>query len=175
MRRMLIVLGCVCALAAPAWAGGDVAVFGAYGETVDTNASLGLGARVSLGGERAKFDLTSTWFRQASTTAPPVADEITLTPVELGGRYLFAPGGEFRPYVGAGLSYFLVTTRVGEADDELGFYVNGGFVLGQTQGARVFGEVIYRSADITADYGPAGKVDLDAGGLGVAVGLSFSF
>lgn len=177
MRRMLVVLGCVCALAAPAWAGGEFAVFGAYGETVDTNASLGLGARISVGRENVKFDLTSTWFRQSSATdgGAPVADEITLTPLELGVRFLFAPGGQFRPYVGAGASYFLVTSRVGEADDELGYYVTGGMVFGAPRGIRLYGEVVYRAADVTADYGPAGRADLDVGGLGVAAGLSFTF
>ena len=180
MRRMLVVLGCLCALTAPAWAGGDVAILGAYGETAETDASLGLGARISVGSDSFRVDLTSTWFRQASVSMVPAGgaaftEEITLTPLELGVRFVLAPGSELRPYVGAGASYFLVSTRLGEADDELGYYVSAGFVWGPPRGARMFGEVVYRAADVTATYGSVGRLDLDVGGLGAAVGVSFAF
>jgi hypothetical protein len=180
MRRIILVLGFCCLLAGPAWAGGGFSFFGAYSEITEDDPSIGAGARLSLGGESLVFDLTATWLAQSATivlreTGSPVTDELTITPIEIGGRYLFSAGSVFRWYLGLGGSYFLVDLNGGKTENEIGFYALGGFVYGADNNVQLFTEVTYRQADVTLDYGSAGSEDLTVGGFGVNAGLTIRF
>jgi len=180
MRRIILVLGCCCLLTAPAWAGGGFSVFGAYSEITENDRSPGVGARFTFGGESLVLDLTATWLPYRSTAVfreagSPVTDELRITPLEIGGRYIFSAGKDFRLYLGLGGSYFLVDVSGGKADDKLGFYALGGFIFGANARVSFFGEVTYRQADHDIDYGELGKSDVTLGGAGVNAGLTFKF
>ena len=62
MRKIVLAVGCMCLLTAPAWAGGGFSLFGTYGQVNDSVSSGGFGGRVSFGGQRLVVDLTATWF-----------------------------------------------------------------------------------------------------------------
>jgi hypothetical protein len=164
----------------PAWAGGGFSLFGSYGEITKEDRSIGAGARLSLGGESLVFDLTATYLPQQSTTifregGAPVSDDLRITPLEIGGRYIFSAGSDFRLYLGLGGSYFLVDLGGGNSDNEFGFYGLGGFVFGANANLQFFAEVLYRQTEITVDYGHLGRADVDVGGLGLNAGLTFRF
>jgi outer membrane protein W len=178
MRKIVLALGLVCLLATPAWAEGEFSLFGAYEQVTGNNASsIGGGARVSLSLNTVSFDLTATWLPQKGNVGVlgGSVDKVQITPVDLGLRFRFARGSEFRPYVGVGLSYILTDLEFGEADDELGYYLSLGFVGMANGPVRWYSEVLYRTAEITADFGVQGKVEEDVGGFGIAAGLTFAF
>ncbi len=179
MRKIVAVTGLCLLLSGAAWAG-EFQLFGTYGEITGSDRSLGAGVRVSLGAKSVMFDLTATWLPVKSTdqiteVGAPVTDDLRVTPLELGVRFLLTPGPGFRPYVGAGASYFVVSAGSGDADDELGYYVVGGFTYGGAGGARLFGEAVYRSATSNVSYPGHGGTDIDVGGLAVSLGLGFAF
>ena len=180
MRRIFLVLGCCCLLASPAWAGGGFSIFGSYSEITENDRGIGAGGRLSLGGESLVFDLTATWLPQASTTiiregGAPVSDDIGITPLEIGGRYIFSAGNDFRLYLGVGVSYFLVDLTGGQTENEFGFYGLAGFVFGANAKVQLFGELLYRQAEVQVSYGDEGVADVTIGGAGVNFGVTFRF
>jgi hypothetical protein len=180
MRRIVLVLGLCTLLAGSAWAGGGLHLFGTYGELNEFEKSGGAGGRISVGGEKLVVDLTMTWFPERSggvvdSGGATIFDELQIVPIEVGLRYVFAPGKELRPYLGAGVSWFVVDLNTGSVDDEAGYYGLAGLVWGDGVGLDLFGEVIYREATVTADYGFAGDFDIDVGGLAAAVGVLIVF
>jgi hypothetical protein len=177
MRKIVLALGMVCLLAAPAWAEGEFSLFGAYGQVTGSDGSVGGGGRVSLNLKIVSFDLTATYLAQKGNIEMlgGALDKVQILPVELGVRFRLAPGNEFRPYVGVGLSYFLTDLEFGEADDELGFYLSAGFIGLADRNVKWYIEGLYRWAEIEADFGVQGKVEEPIGGLGMAAGLTFVF
>lgn len=177
MRKIVLALGLICFLATPAWAEGEFSLFGAYEQVTGSDTSIGGGARVSLNLNIVSFDLTATWLPQKGNVGVlgGSVDKIQITPVDLGVRFRFSSGSEFRPYVGVGLSYILTDLEFGEVDDEAGFYLSLGFVGQADRPIRWYTEVLYRMAEVTADFGVQGKVEEDVGGLGITAGLSFAF
>jgi hypothetical protein len=184
MRKVILLLGCICLLSAPAWAGGGLALFGTYGEVSEYNRSGGFGARISVGGERLVIDLSGTWFPERSSKVVDeggytIFDDIQIAPIELGVRYVFKSssggGGGVRPYIGAGLSYIVTDLNEGAVDDEAGYYGLFGCVFGNGVGIDFFGEVLYRRAEVTVDYGFMGDYKVDVGGLAGSVGIVLVF
>jgi hypothetical protein len=180
MRKIVLAVGCMCLLAAPAWAGGGFSLFGAYGQVNDYTSSGALGARVSFGGQKLLVDLTATWFPERTSTIVKsgsliISDSIQIYPVELGLRYVFAPGAEFRPYVGGGASWILTDVQRGSMDDELGFYLLAGMVWGDGRGVEGFVEGLFRRAQTDVDYGASGRWSVDLGGFGAVAGIVIVF
>jgi hypothetical protein len=177
MRKIVLALGMVCLLAAPAWAEGEFSLFGAYEQVTSNDASIGGGGRLSLNLKIVSFDLTATWLPQKGNVSilGGAVDKAQITPIDLGVRIRFGTGNEFRPYVGGGLSYIFADLEFGEVDNELGYYLSLGFVGLADRPVRWYAEVLYRMAEIEADFGVQGKVKEDVGGLGIAAGLTFSF
>jgi hypothetical protein len=183
MRKSALLLGCFLMLVGPVWASGGFQLFGTYGEITDHDASVGAGARVTLGFKVVMFDLTGTWLPQQSTSlitdqGAPMTDDLRITPIELGLRLVLAPGADVRPYFGAGASYFMVDLETGVADDEVGYYASAGLIWsGSTRVSdmKFFGEVLYRDATATVSYPEQGAVETPIGGFAVSLGVQFGF
>jgi hypothetical protein len=180
MRRILLVLGIGLLLVGPAWAEGQFTLFGTYGEMTEKARGIGAGARLGWAWKSVALDLTGTWLPQKSTDViteggAQVTDDLRITPLELGVRFMLSPGPEFRPFVSAGLSYFLVDAGGGSTDDEAGYYVSAGFLYGPGQRSKILGEVIYRDATTTVDYPDHGGREIDIGGFAVSAGIMFVF
>lgn len=177
MRKIVLALGMVCLLATPAWAGGEFSLFGAYEQVTSNDYSIGGGGRVSLNLQRLSFDFTATYLAQKGSVEMlgGALDKVKVFPIDLGIRYRFSPGSEFRPYFGVGLSYVLTELEFGDADDEVGFYASLGFVGLADRKTRWYAEVLYRWVEMEADFGVQGKVDENVGGFGVTAGLTFGF
>jgi hypothetical protein len=185
MRKVMLVLGCCCLLAGPAWAGGGLHLFGTYGELNDFESSAGAGGRFSIGGESLVLDLTVTWFPERNGKVVDeggvvVFDDLQLAPIELGVRYVFGGGGSsgsggLRPYIGAGASFMVADLDTGAVDDEIGYYGLFGAVFGNGVGIDFFAEVLYRQARVTVDYGFQGSWKVDVGGLAGSFGIVLVF
>jgi hypothetical protein len=181
MRKTVFVLvGCLVLVTGPAWADGAFSLFGTYGQINDYTSSFGAGARFSIGGERLMGDLTATWFPShngvvARDGGMDVYDSLQVIPLELGIRWMFSPGSELRPYVGAGASFMLVSLSSGDADDEWGWYAMGGFAVFLWDDAGGFYlEAVYREADATLQYGSI-AYEKSLGGLAGTAGFMWRF
>jgi len=180
MRKIVLAVGCMCLLAAPAWAGGGFSLFGTYGQVNDNTSSGGFGGRVTFGGQKLVVDVTATWFPKRSGAIINVGgfqinDSLQIYPIEVGLRYLFAPGEEFRPYVGAGASWILTDLQGASMDDELGFYALAGMVWGDGRGIEGFVEGVFRRAQTDVDYGSQGIWGVDLGGFAGVAGIVIVF
>ncbi len=179
-KTVLVFVGCLILMTGPAWAGGAFSLFGTYGETNDFNSSFGFGARVSFGGERLMGDFTATWFPSsngvvAKNGSVNISDSLQVIPLDIGARWMFSPGSEFRPYVGAGASYTLVNLGQGTADDEWGYYGMAGFAIFLFDGNGGFYlEGIYRNTAVTLNYGSS-SFDEDLGGFALSAGFMWTF
>jgi hypothetical protein len=169
-----------CVLAGPAFAGGGVDLYGAYGEVVDGESEFGLGARLSLGGVHWMVDAAATFFLEVEDTQiidenPDLDDTFEYRSFDLGLRYLFYDGHKLRPYLGGGLSYASASATYLNVDGGIGAYALGGIRYGRTPGITFMAELIYRWAEVTAKYSFVEEQDIDIGGLGLQVGISFAF
>jgi len=179
MRRALLVVG-ILILAAPAWAGGGFSLFGSYSEIVEDAEAPGVGVRVSIGGKNWVGDLTWTWLQKQEdvNTFDLFVDEVQVIPTDLGIRYLFNTNGSFKPYLGAGATFFYTNVNTGNAENAFGGYGMLGFNLGRGR-TTFFAEGIYRfgSTDVeyryTVDQITSGSMDV--GGWGVNVGVAWGF
>ena len=179
MRKALLVLG-ICILAVPAWAGGGYSLFGAWTEINEDASAPGAGMRLSVGGQNWVGDLTWTWLQQQDgvSTIAGFEDSLQVIPTDLGVRYLFNTQGSFKPYIGAGGTFFYVNLNDGSVDNTFGGYAMLGFSLGQSR-TKFFAEAIYRygKSDVTYYLTPVSTVtgSMDVGGFGVNVGVAWGF
>jgi hypothetical protein len=180
MRKVFLMMAACCVLASPALAGGGVDLYGAYGDVVDGEYELGIGARVSLGGTHWMFDFGATGFLTAEGVSifddvPSENNDVKYRVFDLGLRYLFYNGHKVRPYLGAGLSYAQVSATMVRMDSGLGLYGMAGLRIGKSRGINFMAELIYRWAEVQARYALAGERDVTVGGLGFQVGVSFVY
>jgi outer membrane protein W len=139
----------------------------------------GIGARVTLGGEHWVGDLTWTWYAKADdvNTIAGIEDDLQVIPTDLGIRYLFNTQGKFKPYLGAGITYFWNNINDGRISKELGGYAIFGFNLGRNN-INFFGEAIYRYGTADVEYQSGGNVvtgNMDLGGFGGNIGVMWTF
>lgn len=179
MRKVLLVLG-ICILAVPAWAGGGYSLFGSWSEINEDGSAPGAGMRLTAGDSNWVGDLTWTWLQSQDDvdTIAGRADKLQVIPTDLGIRYLFNTQGSFKPYIGAGGTFFYVNVNDGDADNAFGGYAMLGFNLGQSR-TRFFAEAIYRfgSSDVTYSPNPADAItaSMDVGGFGINAGIMWAF
>jgi hypothetical protein len=179
MRKTLLVLA-ICILAVPAWAGGGFSLFGTWTEINEDASAPGAGMRASVGGQHWVGDLTWTWLegQDGVSTIAGFEDSVQIIPTDLGVRYLFNTQGSFKPYIGAGATFFWVNLNDGDADHAWGGYGILGFSLGKSR-ARFFAEATYRygSTDVTYLVTPVESVtgSMDLGGFGVNAGVIWTF
>ena len=178
MRKALLVLG-ICILAAPAWAGGGFSLFGSYAQLSDDAESLGVGARVTFGGQNWVADLSTTWYptNDKVGTIAGRTDKLQVIPTDFGVRYLFNTSGSFRPYVGGGGTFFYSHLSTGKIDNTIGYYGLLGFNLGR-HNAKFFAEGIYRYGEADATYAhPINPTrgTMDVGGFGINAGIIWTF
>lgn len=178
-KTVLVLVGCLALTAAPAWAGGAFSLFGTYGQVNDHNNSLGAGARLSLGGESIRVDLTGTWYPRVNgivvqDRGDTIYGGIQIIPFDLGLRWVFARGSELRPYVGAGASYVFINLNSGDADDETGFYGLAGLQIMGWGSGGLFVEGTYRWFDGNLNIGGV-EYEESIGGLSGSIGVTFNF
>lgn len=180
MRRVFLMMAACCVLASPALAGGGVDLYGAYGDVADGEYELGLGARLSIGGTHWMFDVAATGFQTAENVSiidgvPSEGIDIKYRAFDLGLRYLFYNGHKVRPYLGAGLTYAQTSATEIRVDSGLGLYGMAGLRVGKQRGINFMAELIYRWAEVQARYNLAEERDVNVGGLGIQVGISFVY
>ena len=184
MKKRLIVAGMVIGLgvAAGRASATDLGLHGAYWDTDEADQTFGFGAKLRF----SFVELRATYFDDVTADAEPEsADfEIKAYPLEGGLVIQLLKDSAFRPYIGGGVGYYVLDTNVGEANDEIGYYLVGGADIGAPTSRVAFSiEAIYRNIegsvrgelfdpdfDIEED-----EIDLDLSGIGANAGVVFRF
>lgn len=184
MKKALIVLSVLAALAAPAWAGG-IGPMVAYWDTSEAGDDNGLGFKVGFDlGSNIDFDLRVSFFDSFANVQQGRLFALEATPIDVGFSYGFNPSGAVNPYLGGGLSYVLFKAEVvNRADqtrvsDEPGWYAVGGLEAPIGGHFRIFGEVLYRQVKAQVegdDIQTFVKADIDFAGPGANAGILFSW
>ena len=194
LRRSLL-LGVLLVLfgAGPGLAG--VTLYGAYWDTADLGASAGAGISFRTDNEGFAWELRGTYFPDLTEDFDKIFDsdtdsgfdlEIEAIPLDLGVVVQFFGDTGFRPYVGGGVSYFLLDSNVGNLSDEVGYYGVAGLQLGSGRTLSFALEAVYRVMEGTLetdvdDFGDLfgndiqDEVDLDLAGIGFHAGVVLQF
>ncbi len=176
MKRFAIVLGLAALLASPAWAGGLGGMF-AHWSTDEAGDETGPGVKLELDFNNP-WDLEVRWslFEELERVVGAQVFPIQATPVDVGLAYNFSRAAKANPYLGAGLSYVLLDSDLGEMPDELGYYGVLGVELEVHPKLAVFLEALYRQVDARIegnDLQSFVKVDVDLTGPGANFGLLY--
>ncbi|MEM7050704.1 MAG: outer membrane beta-barrel protein [Acidobacteriota bacterium] len=186
------------ALGAALWASpaqaGNVALYGSYWDTEDTGENIGGGARLGLMSVGSlEFEARVSFYEEATDDLfdrildgedPRTGNGIQVTPVELGVRFNLGRPIGFRPYIGAGASYYVLDADTGDVDDEGGYYGLFGFELGDQSGLRFFAEAMYRTVEATVEFDrddfpditiDEDQFDIDLGGVAINAGVTWSW
>lgn len=185
MRKHVLLWALVALVAvSPAAADNSFGVFGAYHNTEDVEDSMGGGLRTRLGW----LDLRATFLNDLTRdTSPESLDfELHAVPLEAGLAFDFMQDSRFNPYVGGGVSYFLLDSDDVNVSDQAGFYGVLGSEFGYRENLNFMVEAVYRNmeADVERDPNSLDDVDditlneestVELGGFGLNAGVSWRF
>lgn len=184
MRKVLIAVGCGLLLSSTAWAG-SLGIMGAYWDTDQASDDTGFGVKlvVDLGQSGWRFDLRGSFIEELTTDPSIVEGDFEAYPVDFGVSYGFnTGGGKVTPALGVGLSYVNASSKLGEVDDELGYYGILGLEFDAAQNFGVFVEVLYRAVDSQIDgrgldlpFIGFDQRELELQGVGVNAGLALTW
>jgi len=173
LRKVVMLLAILALFSAPSWAG-SFSVFGSYWDSKDADASWGAGARVG-------FDLTKRFELEFHGTYYPAFEddqspgqpfELTAIPVDGGLKFNFMPDKAVNPFVGAGVTYYFLSTSPGSVDDQSGVYLDAGLDIGAKDSARFFAQVMWRKVDTSISFG-AFDEDVKFDGLSLNAGATW--
>ncbi len=179
-RLMLCLLAVGTALPAAALAqgGNSVGAFGSYWNTDQGGDTWGGGVKGRFG----MFELRATYFDDVTRDRGGALRAIKIqdVPVDAGVAFNFAPQMPINPYVGAGVSYHLLDSNIGNIDDEVGWYALLGGEFGMAEGMSLLAEVTYRDVTGTVKDLSGGtliqdRTNVDLSGFGANVGVAWRF
>ncbi len=183
MKRWMLALALlVCAV--PASAGG-FSLFGSVIETDDANDEVGPGVKLEFGaGRYADLQVRVATYEDLETDAEPNVYEIQATPIDFGMNWDFGdPAKKVNPYVGGGISYWVMDFSVDTAiqgglppprgvdiDPENGWYFEAGVDVEVHHIWSFFIEAVWREVSTEVEGDDLGlPVDQDVSLTGAAV------
>ena len=149
----------------------DLYGFGSYWDQNDTDGTWGggIGLSLPLFTEHLRLDGRAYLFEDNNIGND---GDLSITPFDLGLQVHILPSATVDPYILGGVSYIYVDSDWFEVDSTvsgyvgLGLDVNLGIPL-----VKLFGEAIYRAAELDRKFGE----DIDASGFTGNVGLKLHF
>lgn len=170
LKRLVLLLAILMLFSAPTWAG-SFSLFGSYWDSKDADASWGAGARVGFDlTKRLELEFHGTYYPKFKNDEfPGTSIDITAIPVDGGLKFNFTPDKGVNVFVGAGASYYFLSTDPGSVKDENGVYFDAGLDIGPKDGTRFFAEVMWRKVDTSVSFGSFDNdvrfdgIDLNAG------------
>ena len=189
-KKIILTMLALSLLAAGATHAGSFGVGASYWDTEDVGESAGGGIQFAFQmTPLLDFETRATYFKELSDEPldelfdgdSPFDTGLTAIPVEIGLRLNFArDAASFRPYASAGASYYILDSEFGDVDDEYGWYAGLGTSIG---GGNVafFAEILYRSAEGTADISEIGDdafddtLPIDLTGFGANAGIRWNW
>ena len=160
MKRILAMVMLLGALFVARAEAVDLGVFGAYWSQKDADEVFGAGATLAF--DDLPIEVRGTWFDQSSGTH---YGDLTVIPVD-AGLVIHLINEEVRLAVIGGGSYFIFDADGDVPDNEWGWYAGGRLEVPLSGGADLFGDVMYRGAELNDS-------DIDLSGISVDVGFLF--
>jgi outer membrane protein W len=155
LKRFLMVLPILALFSAPSWAN-SFSAYGSYWDTDDADASWGGGARVGFTlTKMLELEFHGTYypqFRNDEFSGEQI--DVTAIPVDAGLKLDFLPDKNVNPFIGAGISYYFLSTHPGSVDDETGLYADAGLDFGSAakDSVRFFTEIMWRKVDASISF-----------------------
>lgn len=183
MKRLMTLFAVVFALAGMARAEGNLSAFGAYWNAKDFDDDFGYGARLALGGKASDFEIRFSHFESLVQDKNGNLDA-EVFPIDVG-LVVRAKGQQLAPYLGGGVSYFILNengeSQEWQADDQVGWYLVGGFEYALGKSTALFVEALYRDVTGTVEDDDISNLDLEAdrpfelSGFAANAGLAIRF
>lgn len=150
----------------------DLFANGSYWEKDDADGTwgIGLGAALPLFSEHLRLD--GRFYLFESTDAGE--DDLDLIPLDFGLQIHILPDKELDPYILGGISYIYADADRSDVDSEFGGYLGAGLDFQLTSNLKLFGELLYRSAEVTSEFGKFDE-DIDISGFTANTGLKIHF
>ncbi len=146
----------------------DAYAFGSYWDQKDTEGVWGggLGLSLPLFTEHLRLDGRVYGFENNDI------EDITITPFDLGLQAHILPSGTVDPYVLGGFSYIYVDADRSEVDSTVSGYIGVGMDVNLgIPLVKLFGEAIYRHAELERRFGE----DIDVSGFTGNIGVKLHF
>lgn len=149
----------------------DLYGFGSYWDQDDTDGTWGggIGLSLPLFTEHLRLDGRAYLFEDNEIGHD---GDLSITPFDLGLQVHILPSATVDPYILGGISYIYVDSNRFEVDSTVSGYL--GLGLDVDLGIpliKLFGEALYRSAELDRKFGE----DIDASGFTGNVGLKLHF
>ena len=192
VRKHSLFLLIACSLVATSVSAASFSVFGTYWDTDRLGEAFGGGLAVGIPlGEVVELDLRASYLEELNKPFQAIIDgdegifqktTVEMLPLDVGLRFNLQRRGAFNPYVGAGGTYYLLDTNVGnDIDDEIGYYGMVGARFGDARGAGFFTEILYRKVEATVinndldDFDVDESVSLNLDGFSAIAGFRWSW
>ena len=169
-KKIVTGLAAVLFVSAPARAG-SFGVYGSYWDSDQADSSLGGGGKVGFTFVKfLELEFHGTYYPSFTTDASGLAVDVKAKPVDGGLRVNLLPSAPVNPYVGAGVTYYFLSTDQGAIDSKTGIYGQAGLDVGSGN-TRFFVEALWRKMDThisLASFDRDAKFDGVAANAGVA-------
>ena len=103
---------------------------------------------------------------------PGQSIDLAALPVHDGLKLNFMPDKGVNPFVGAGATYYFLSTSPGRVHDQSGVYFDAGLDIGGKGSTRFFAELMWRKVDTSLIFGAFDR-DVRFGGLGLNAGATW--
>ncbi len=158
MNKYLVVLLGLLIAGVPSARGLDVGVLGSYWNQRDGDEALGVG--VLLLPVTLPIEFRGTFHERSA------ARNLRASPLDFGLALRLNRANALRLSGVGGGSYYFLDADGSTSDNEFGWYAGGRVELSVQGGTSVFGEVLYRGADLD-------KPRVDLSGVAINIGLLF--
>lgn len=167
MKRFATVLTVLLMSAAvPAFAG-SFGIYGSYWDSSDVEETYGGGVRVGFNFLKwLELEFHGTYYDDFEEDVV----EVSAIPIDGGLRFNFLADRKVNPFIGAGVTYYLMDANEFEIDDEFGYYAQAGLEFGGN--TKFFAEAMWRILEATADDGITDE-EVDFDGFGVNLGVNW--
>lgn len=156
-------------ISVPVWAG-SAGVYGSYWDAKEADDSPGGGAKIGFPLAKVlEVEFRATYYPNLVTDVIGQRIEVKATPLDGGLRVNFLPSAAVRPFVGAGLSFYVLNTDRGEIDNTTGYYGQAGLDFGRAA-SRFFVEALWRKMDTEVTFMAIGR-DVEFDGFAADAGV----
>jgi len=126
---------------------GSFGVYGSYWNSDQADSSWGGGGKVGFTFVKfLELEFHGTYYPSFTTDVAGQAVDVKAKPLDGGLRVNLLPSGPINPFVGAGVSYYFLSTDQGSVDNKTGIYGQAGLDLGSGH-SRFFVEALWRKMD----------------------------
>lgn len=150
LSALLII--CMCSLVSFKAHAIDLGLNASYWDTDEGEGAWGYGAQVGFPFIIDHLHLEARAYKFEEDGGALFGD-VDITPIDAGLAFFFTKDETVNPYLVAGVSYLYVDSEDLDLDDDFGYYGGAGLDFDISNGFRLVGEAIFRSAEFDSDAG----------------------